>query len=111
VRYIKKIIIIVLAIMVFSNIYAEEPINKLGLQEYVSTMDNHIKDSELGDVFNVKEMSQNLLEGKGIEYNTIVGKLLNLFIKEIFIALKGAISIIIILVLITLLKNLEIEDR
>jgi len=97
--------------MLFNNIYAEGPVDKLGLEEYVITMDEHIKDSELGDVFNVKEMSQNLIEGKGIEYNTIIGKLLNLFIKEIFIALKGAISIIIILVLITLLKNLEIEER
>jgi len=111
VRHIKKIVIIVLAIMLFSNIYAEGSVDKLGLEEYVVTMDEHIKDSELGDVFNVKEMSQNLIEGKGIEYNTIIGKLLNLFIKEIFIALKGAISIIIILVLITLLKNLEIEER
>ena len=97
--------------MLFSNVYAEISIDKLGLEEYVSTMDKHIENSELGDVFNVKEMSQSLMEGKGIEYNTIIGKLLSLFLKEIFIALKGAISIIIILVLITLLKNLEIEDR
>ena len=97
--------------MLFSSVYAEISTNQLGLEEYVSTMDKHIQSSELGDVFNVKEMSQNLMEGKGIEYNTIIGKLLNMFIKEIFIALKGAISIIIILVLITLLKNLEIEER
>ena len=97
--------------MLFSNIYAVESINKLGLDEYVSTMNEHIQSSELGDVFNVKEMSQNLMESKGIEYNTIIGKLLNLFLREIFVALKGAVSIIIILVLITLLKNLEIEER
>ncbi len=97
--------------MLCSNIYAEETINKLGLEEYVNIMNKHVEDSELGDVFNVKDISQDLMEGKGIEYNTIIGKLLNLFLKEIFIALKGAISIIIILVLITLLKNLEIEER
>jgi hypothetical protein len=97
--------------MLCSNIYAEENIDKLGLDEYITTIDEHIEDSELGDIFNVKDISQSLMEGKGIEYNTIIGKLLNLFLKEIFIALKGAISIVIILVLITLLKNLEIEER
>jgi hypothetical protein len=111
VRSIKKIVVIIIAIMLCSNIYAEETINKLGLEEYVNIMNKHVEDSELGDVFNVKDISQDLMEGKGIEYNTIIGKLLNLFLKEIFIALKGAISIIIILVLITLLKNLEIEER
>lgn len=97
--------------MLFSNIYAEGPIDKLGLDEYVSTMDQHIRNSELGDVFNVKDIAQDLVQGKGIQYNNIVGKLLDIFLKEVFIALKGAISIIIILVLITLLKNLEIEER
>lgn len=97
--------------MLFSNIYAEGPIDKLGLDEYVSTMDQHIRNSELGDVFNVKDIAQDLVQGKGIQYNNIVGKLLDVFLKEVFIALKGAISIIIILVLITLLKNLEIEER
>jgi len=74
-------------------------------------MDQQIQGSQLGDVFNVKEMSQNLMEGKGIEYNSIIQKLLSIFFKEVFIALRGAVSIIIILVLITLLKNLELEDR
>lgn len=97
--------------MLFSSIYAETTIDKLGLDEYVSTMDEHIKSSELGDVFNVKEMTQDLVQGKGIQYNNIIGKLLDIFLKEVFISLKGAISIIIILVLITLLKNLEIEER
>jgi hypothetical protein len=97
--------------MLFSNIYAEDTIGTLNLDEYVNTMDEHIKSSELGDIFNVKEISQNLMEGKGIEYNNISGKLLNLFIREIFITLKGAISIVIILVFISLLKNLEIEER
>lgn len=97
--------------MLFSNIYAEGPIDKLGLEEYVITMDEHIKNSELGDVFNVKDITEDLVQGKGIQYNNIIGKLLEIFLKEVFIALKGAISIIIILVLITLLKNLEIEER
>ena len=83
----------------------------MGLNEYVSIMDQQIQGSQLGDVFNVKEMSQNLMEGKGIEYNSIIQKLLSIFFKEVFIALRGAVSIIIILVLITLLKNLELEDR
>lgn len=97
--------------MICSNIYAEDTVNKLGLEEYVSTIEEHIEDSELGDVFNVKDISQNLIEGKGIEYNTIIGKLLNLFLKEVLVALRGAVSIVIILVIITLLKNLEMEER
>lgn len=97
--------------MLFSSIYAEVPSESLGLDEYVNVMDEHIRQSELGDVFNVKEIMQDLLQGKGIEYSNIIGKLLNIFLKEIFIALKGAISIIIILVLISLLKNLELDER
>ena len=97
--------------MLFSSIYAEEPSESLGLDEYVNVMDEHIRQSELGDVFNVKEITQDLLQGKGIEYSNIIGKLLNIFLKEVFIALKGAISIIIILVLISLLKSLEIDER
>lgn len=97
--------------MLCSTIYAEDTVKKLGLDEYLSTINEHIESSELGDVFNIKDISQNLMEGKGIGYNNIVGKLLSLFLKEIFIALKGAISIVIILVLISLLKNLEIEER
>jgi len=97
--------------MLFSSIYAEEPSESLGLDEYVNVMDEHIRHSELGDVFNVKEITQDLLQGKGIDYSSIIGKLLNIFLKEVFIALKGAISIIIILVLISLLKSLEIDER
>lgn len=101
--------------MLFNNVYVfatetESAINKLGLDEYISTIDEHIQDSELGDIFNVKQMADELMQGKGIEYSTILGKLLNMFLKEVFIALQGAISIIIILVIITLLKNLEIEE-
>lgn len=110
-RYIKKVIVIILAIILCSNVYSETTTNKLGLEEYVSTIDEHIKDSQLGDVFNVKDMTQDLISGNGIEYNTMIGKLLNIFLKEVLVALKGAVSIIIILVLITLLKNLEIEER
>lgn len=81
------------------------------MDKYINVMDEHISNSELGDVFNVKEMSQSLIAGKGIEYDSIIKKILSLFFKEIFIALKGAISIIIIIVIISLLKNLEIEER
>ncbi len=96
--------------MLLSNVYAEDNVNKLGLEEYVDILDEHIENSQLGDVFNVKNISKDLMEGKGIQYNNIVGQLLNIFLKEIFIALKGAISIMIILVFISILKNLEIQE-
>lgn len=64
-----------------------------------------------GDVVDVEKITQDLISGKGIEYNSIFGKLINVFFREVVIALKGVISILIILILIALLKNLEIEKR
>lgn len=96
-------------VILLNNIYAKQ-IDTLGLDNYVNVMQENIEKSDLEDVFNIQEITSSLMVGKGFDYSTTISKILNLFFKEVFITLKSSISIIIILVVIALLKNLEIEE-
>lgn len=92
------------------NIYAEEYVDKLGLNEYVNVMEENISESDVSDVFNVSDITNSLMAGKGMDYSTTLGKILAIFLKEVAITIKSSISIIIILVVVALLKNLEIDE-
>lgn len=80
------------------------------LDEYINTINSSVREN-IGEDFNFKNMANEIINKNNINYKNIFMKLLDLFFKEISSAIKGAITIFIIVVIMAVLSNLELEKK
>lgn len=108
----KQKIIIISAIILFcifhnicfaTDVSIKELSDGFGLDSVLNTLKQYTNELDLD------EMSDDLLEGKGINYGIIGEFGYNHLFKEISSGIKSGISIVIILVLLGIIKNLELE--
>ena len=69
------------------------------LDEYINTINSSVREN-IGEDFNFKNMANEIINKNNINYKKIFMKLLDLFFKEISSAIKGAITIFIVVVII-----------
>lgn len=80
------------------------------LDEYINTINSSVREN-IGEDFNFKNMANEIINKNNINYKNIFMKLLDLFFREISSAIKGAITIFIIVVIMAVLSNLELEKK
>lgn len=88
----------------------ENLVQDLDFDDYINTIDEHIKESGLEDI-DINAITDEFMTSSKIDYNSLFGKILNLFSKEILGAINGAISIFIIIIVIALISSLELENK
>lgn len=106
-KTLKKISIIgVCCFLLFTtNIYAtSEKIQDGELDSLVQILDKYL-DKE----YNLDEVKEDLLTGKGINYGVIGNSILKIFTTEIYNTSKISISIFCIILLMAILKSMELE--
>ena len=82
----------------------------LDFDEYIKTIDEHIKESGLYDI-DINSITDELMTKSKLDYNSLLGKVLSVFSKEILGALNGAISIFIIIIVMALISSIELENK
>lgn len=82
----------------------------LDFDEYIKTIDEHIKESGLYDI-DINSITDELMTNSKLDYNSLLGKVLSVFSKEILGALNGAISIFIIIIVMALINSIELENK
>ena len=99
----KKILIIVYMVCILinlkSNVYAND------LDNYIDEMQNYTNKIDL------KKLSEDIIENKGIEPKTVISSILNTFLKEVVLTFNSSISIVVLIILVSLLKTFEISKN
>ena len=80
------------------------------LDEYINTINSSVREN-IGEDFNFKNMANEIINKNNINYKNIFMKLLDLFFREISSAIKGAITIFFVVVIMAVLSNLELEKK
>lgn len=77
-----------------------------GLSAYLDSIGECIQEANVSE-FNISDFSNDLISGRGIGYNKIFQNIISLLGKEIFISLKSAILILIIILLMAILNGIN----
>lgn len=88
-----------------SNV-TEEIKENFGLPAYLDSIGECIQEANISE-FNISDFSNDLISGRGIGYNKIFQNIISLLGKEIFISLKSAILILIIILLMAILNGIN----
>lgn len=88
-----------------SNV-TEEIKESFGLSAYLDSIGECIQEANVSE-FNISDFSNDLISGRGIGYNKIFQNIISLLGKEIFISLKSAILILIIILLMAILNGIN----
>lgn len=88
-----------------SNV-TEEIKENFGLSAYLDSIGECIQEANISE-FNISDFSNDLISGRGIGYNKIFQNIISLLGKEIFISLKSAILILIIILLMAILNSIN----
>lgn len=119
-KWYKKIILVVIMFISFFNIVvAEESVENnikenveesFGIDTYINEVSEYVKSSGLEGI-DLSSIAQDLITTKGLDYKSIVVKIISLFSKEILSTIKSASSIFIIIIIMALLSSLDIDDK
>lgn len=80
------------------------------LDEFVDTINNSVNEN-LGQDIDFKNIAKQLLDKNDIDHKNLFTKLIELFAREISSAIKGTITIFIIVVIMAIISNLELEKK
>lgn len=80
------------------------------LDEFVETINDSVKEN-IGQEIEFKNIANDILNKNNIDHKNLILKLVELFSKEISSAIKGAITIFIIVVIMAIISNLELEKK
>lgn len=82
--------------------------DSLRLGDFTDELEGYIADSDMGDI-SLNNIVKDSISGRGIEFDGILEKIVNVLAKEIIIAIKAGIAIVIILIISAIFKSLELE--
>lgn len=106
---------VIILFFIISDIYGvddnksnvtEEIKENFGLSAYLDSIGECIQEANISE-FNISDFSNDLISGRGIGYNKIFQNIISLLGKEIFISLKSAILILIIILLMAILNGIN----
>lgn len=80
------------------------------LDEYVETINNSVNQN-LGQEIDFKNIANELLNENDINYKNLFTKLLEIFASELSSAIKGAVTIFVIVIIMAILSNLELDNK
>ena len=80
------------------------------LDEYIDTINSSVREN-IGADFDFKDMANEIINKNNINYKNIFMKLLDILAREISSAIKGTITIFIIIVIMAIVSNLELEKK
>ena len=101
----KKIITCFFLIVVFFGYIKAADVFDSTNSAIINTINSSVREN-IGEDFNFKNMANEIINKNNINYKKIFMKLLDLFFKEISSAIKGAITIFIVVVIMAVLSIL-----
>lgn len=114
-------ILLILISLNLSNIYGEtttnnvssDILNKAGeslkLDEFTSTLESYIEENT-NESIQLNDIAKSSISGESINFKKILDKLVSILAKEIIIAIKAGIAIVIILIVSAIFKSLELDS-
>ena len=116
-----KIILLIIAIMfnfTFTEAEEQDKVTEIisnisdsyNLNEYISVLEEYSKKSGV-DGISIENVAKGLISNKGIDTNLFITKFVSMFFKEVVIAIKGAITIFIIIIIMAIITSLELEKK
>ncbi|MEG1203848.1 MAG: stage III sporulation protein AE, partial [Clostridia bacterium] len=84
--------------------------NTFELDKYAGVIDEYAKKSGIDDI-SFTDITNDLITKNETDYSSIIVKVLSFFAKEIVGAIKGAISIFIIVIIMAIISSLELDKK
>ena len=100
-------ITLALNVVLFSGIYAVD-INNIADELDINSLIGTLEEYTDGQ-FDIDAMTNDLITGNGIDYGVVGNFVINKLFYEIRVALKGAISVLIVIILMAIIKGIELE--
>lgn len=104
-----KLIIAIITVFFLTNSIYGVLISKLDADFQIDDLTLILKEYT-NNQYDFDEMGDNLISGKGLDYGLLGNKVINILTKEISKAIKGGLSILIIIILMAVLNSLELEQ-
>ena len=90
------------------NITLEQVGESFGLDSYLSEVQNCMKDYGVENI-NINDISKDLLSGEGFDYKNIFSAIVSSFAREVLVALKGAVFIFVIIIIMSIMSQMELD--
>lgn len=90
------------------NITLEQVGESFGLDSYLNEVQNCMKDYGVENI-NINEISKDLLSGEGFNYKNIFSVIVSSFAREVLVALKGAVFIFVIIIIMSIMSQMELD--
>lgn len=90
------------------NITLEQVGESFGLDSYLSEVQNCMKDYGVENI-NINDISKDLLSGQGFDYKNIFSVIVSSFAREVLVALKGAVFIFVIIIIMSIMSQMELD--
>ena len=90
------------------NITLEQVGESFGLDSYLSEVQNCMKDYGVENI-NINDISKDLLSGEGFDYKNIFSVIVSSFAREVLVALKGAVFIFVIIIIMSIMSQMELD--
>lgn len=91
----------------------ENVLNEVGenvnIDEYISSLQKYINENEIEGI-NISDLTSSLISNGTLDYKSLVLKILSIFSKDLIKVISGAIVIFIILVIMSVVSSLELEE-
>lgn len=84
--------------------------NGLEFKEYVTSINEYVNSSGLNTI-NIDSIASDLTSNKGLDYKSLMMKILNVFSKELASTVVSSITIFIIILIIAVISSLELESK
>ena len=93
-----------------TNNITESTKKTYNLDEYIDTINNSVNEN-LGQEIDFKNIANELLNKNDINHKNLFTKLLEIFASEVSSAIKGTVTIFIIVIIMAILSNLELDNK
>lgn len=90
-----------------TNNITESTRKTYNLDEYIDTINNSVNEN-LGEEIDFKNIANELLNKNDINHKNLFTKLLEIFVSEVSSAIKGTVTIFIIVIIMAILSNLDL---
>lgn len=91
----------------------ENIINEVGenvnINEYISSLQEYVNENEIEGI-DISELTTSLISNGSINYKNLLLKILSIFSKDLTKVISGAIIIFIILIIMSVISSLELEE-
>lgn len=91
----------------------ESVLNEVGenvnIDEYISSLQEYVNENEI-DGIDISDLTSSLISNGSIDYKNLLLKILSIFSKDLIKVISGAIVIFIILIIMSVVSSLELEE-